>query len=312
MARSAPGKHRRRGLSLVQLTAMFPDDATAEQWFVCSRWPHGPCCPGCDSDRVAIVRTRKPQPYRCRDCRMCFSVKTGTLMQGSNLGCQTWAIALYLLSTGLKGTSSMKLHRDVGITQKSAWHLAHRIRETWRKEHVMFSGPVEVDETYVGGTETNKHASQRLHQGGGTGGKVPVVGAKDRATNRVMAEVVNATNRPTLQGFVRDYTVPGAAVYTDDALAYRDLQGYAHASVKHSAKEYVNGQAHTNGVESFWSMLKRGYHGTFHHLSEKHLGRYVGEFSGRHNIREAGTLDQMTAIVKGLDGKRLRYRDLVQ
>ena len=169
---------------------------------------------------------------------------------------------------------------------------------------------MECDETYVGGKENNKHASKKLNVRG-TVGKTAVAGVKDRATNRMIAETVNATDRPTLQGFIREYTVPGAAVYTDDALAYRDLRGSQHESVKHSAKEYVNGEAHTNGVESFWALLKRGYNGTFHHLSEKHLGRYVGEFAGRHNIRPLDTLSQMTVIAKGLTGKRMRYRELV-
>ncbi len=134
----------------------FPDNATAEQWFVETRWPSGVQCPACASDNVQARPTRKPQPYRCRSCRTDFSAKTGTLMQGSNLGFQTWVIALYLLTTGLKGTSSMKLHRDLGVTQKTAWHLAHRIRETWAAHAAAFDGPVELDEAYLGGKEDHE------------------------------------------------------------------------------------------------------------------------------------------------------------
>ena len=175
----------------------------------------------------------------------------------------------------------------------------------------MFAGPVKVDESYFGGREENKHESKRLHQRGGAVGKAPVVGAKDRATNRVSANVINHADKLTLQGFIRDRVLPGVEVYTDEHVEYRDLIGYQHASVRHTAKEYVNGIAHTNSAESFWALLKRSYHGTFHHLSEKHLNRYVGDFAGRHNIRSQGTITQMASIAKRLAKKRLRYQNLV-
>ena len=313
MAHNAPGKHFRKGLSLVEVTRMFPDDATAERWFTEIRWPNGPRCPHCGSDNIQSETAHKTMPCRCRACRKWFSVKTGTVMQSSKLGLQVWALASYLLTTGIKGQASMKLHRDLGVTQKTAWHLAHRIRETWAKaDGPPFAGPVEVDETYVGGKRKNMPKAKReTLEGRGAVGKVAVAGAKDRATKRVSAATVPATDGPTLQGFVRARAEAGAKVYTDDARAYRGMPDFDHEAVQHSVGEYVRGMAHTNGMESFWAMLKRGYQGTYHHMSPKHLDRYVTEFEGRHNDRDADTIDQMADMGRGMVGKRLRYNDLI-
>ena len=314
MAQKAPGKHFRKGLSLTALTRMFPDDETAEKWFAEVRWPNGPACPYCGSVNVQSGIKHRTMTHRCRDCpdRRMFSLRTGTAMQSSKLGYQIWAIATYLLTTNLKGVSSMKLHRDVDITQKSAWFLAHRLRKSFDgKAGGPMAGPVEADETYIGGKARNMHASKRRElRGRGGVDKTAVAGIKDRATGRVAAKVVARTDGATLRGFVEDHAADGAKVYTDEASAYNGLEN--HEAVRHSVGEYVRGMAHTAGVESFWSMLKRGYNGTYHHLSPEHLQRYVREFEGRHNIRNQDTLDQMAAIVRGLDGKRLRYDDLTR
>ena len=256
----------------------------------------------------------KTMPYLCRNkgCGKRFSLKTGTVMQSSKLGYRVWVIALYLLLTNLKSVSSMKLHRDLEVTQKSAWHLAHRLRKALTEGNTgLFSGPVECDETYIGGKRKNMPKSKRKElEGRGPVGKAAIVGAKDRATGKVVAQAVKDTGSESLQGFVGEHAAGNAKVYTDDAKAYKGMK-FDHESVCHSVGEYVRGMAHTNGIESFWSMLKRGYHGTFHHFSEKHLQRYVDEFAGRHNVREHDTINQMEHVVASMVGKRLMYRDLI-
>ena len=189
----------------------------------------------------------------------------------------------------------------------------HRIREAWggKDGEPKFAGPVEVDETYMGGKRKNmSNAKRATLEGRGAVGKTAVVGAKDRATKQVAARVVESTDKPTLQGFVGEHAAPGATVYTDEAAAYEGIP-YHHETVKHSVAEYVRGMAHTNGMESFWSMLKRVHTGTFHKMSPKHLGRYVRQFAGKHNLREEDTLDIMRHVAAALIGKRLMYSKLI-
>ena len=316
MTKKAPGKHYRKGIDLMELGDMFSSEEKAEAWFIKHRWDDNVRCPYCGSVNIRKNKNRKRLGFYCNPCRRPFTVKVGTFMHDSKLPLRKWAIGLYLYSTNLKGVSSMKLHRDLGISQKSAWHMSHRIRQLFAEAtHAKTDAEVEVDETYVGGKVGNMpHAKRRewraKHGGRGTQGKTAVVGMRNRETGKVQAQVVSDTKKDTLQSFVIERTKDDATVYTDEARAYIGLPRN-HATVNHRIGEYVKDKVTTNGMESFWATLKRGLNGTYHAVSPKHLNRYVDEFSGRHNQRELDTEEQMATLARNGINRRLSYKDLI-
>ncbi len=299
-------------LSILQLMDMFPDDETAERWFVSKRWPDGVCCPHCQSKNVQEKTTHPRMPFRCRTCRKFFSVKSNCFMENSKIGYRAWALAIYLMISHVKGVSSLQLHKELGVAQETAWFMEHRIRNAWDADSIKFSGEVEVDECFIGGLERNKHANKRLRQGGGTAGKFVVVGVYDRDSRMVAAKVVEDTKSTTLQKFVTEHTTREAIVNTDEARAYWGLPRRRKV-VDHQAKQYSIPEtgATTNRIESFWAIIKRAYKGTYHWMSGKHLQRYVDEFVWRANNRELDAEDRMAQTVRDGVGKRLRYKDLI-
>lgn len=303
-------------ISVPELFRIFPDEETCIRWFEQARWNGIPTCPHCGSQDGISRPKSKPDYYWCKACRVHFNVKTNTPFHAAKKPLQEWVYVIYSVLTGRKGISAMQLSKELGVQYRTAWHMLHRVREACKGEGFKLANVVEVDETYVGGKERNKHESKKRKAGRGTVGKTPIIGARERG-GKVTAQPLEATDGRSLIQFVETHTEPGATVYTDDAAAYTALptilNQYQHESVKHSAGEYVRGEIHTNGIESVWSVFKRSVIGTWHHVSNKHLGRYVNEAAFRLNEGdcEVDTIDRMTALAKRLGGKRLTYADLI-
>lgn len=298
--------------TLLQLMDAIPDEQTAIDHFTAIRWRNGPFCPyeGCNSRKIYHFGDHRT--HKCGVCRRRFSIKVGTIFEDTKIPIRKWLMAVWLITSHKKGIASTQLAKDLGLTQKSAWFVLHRLRYAARTMSFNrpLDGEVEVDECFVGGKAANRHRGDPKNAPG-TAGKTPVIGALQRGGPTVAGVIAN-TDTATLDGFVHAFVSPSAAlVSTDEHSGYRHLsRTFNHGVVRHSAGEYVRGATHTNSIEGFWSLLKRQIVGIHHFVSPKHLNAYVGEATWRFNLRDIGEGERVNFLLAQSDG-RLTYRALI-
>ncbi len=306
--------------TLLQAIQYFKNEQVCIDAVASLRWPDGPVCPHCEAKEPYYLATQKR--WKCRSCRKQFSVKVGTIFEDSPISLTKWLPALWMLVNHKNGVSSYEIHRALGISQKSAWFLLHRLRtalrnKSWDKMAFGDEGPVELDETFVGGRVKNMHKDKRKRYEGtrGTWGKTVVFGMLDRDMRQVRAKVVPNVKRETLQNEIINMVKPGATIFTDDSQVYNGAHRlYVHEVVNH-LDEYVRGRVHTNGIENFWSLLKRTLKGTYVAVEPFHLDRYVDEQVFRFNNRATkenplNDADRFVAALAQVSGKRLTFKEL--
>jgi len=298
--------------TLIEAVRHFSDEAVCRDFMAQLRWPDGVVCPRCEAMTIGYIASRSL--WRCKACKYEFTVKKGTIFEDSPIPLSKWLPALWMYSSFKKGVSSHQLAKNLGVTQKSAWFMAHRIRLAMELGHFEspLSGEVEADETFIGGLATFQHENRRKHIGTGASGKTIVMGLLERGESpQVRAKVIQSRRKGTLQGMVRASVAPGSAVYTDALLSYMGLDSeYIHGVVDH-AERYVQDRIHTNGLENFWSLFKRMIYGTHHSVDPEHLDRYLAEATTRFNGRKASESARFASTTSGVIGKRITYRQLI-
>ena len=298
--------------SLMEAIRFFADRDNALGYLVSIRWPDGVTCPHCNSEAVGFLESRRIWKCKNRECRKQFSIKIGTIFEDSPIGLDKWLTAIWLIANCKNGVSSYEIARDVKVTQKSAWFMLQRIRRAMQEgTGILLSGEVEADESFIGGKARNMHASKRKERicGRGPKGKMIVMGVLERKGS-VRASVVPTRRKKDVQAEVRKHVAPGSTVYTDELLSYDGLASdYAHQVINH-AEEYVRGSVHTNGMENFWSLLKRGLAGTYVSTEPFHLFRYVDEQAFRFNHRKLTDAERLGIVCKRAVGRRLTWMEL--
>jgi transposase-like protein len=298
--------------TLQEAIKYFLDDLVCIDFVASMRWENGiAICPNCENTNTTFLSTRKI--WKCRNCKKQFSVKVGTIFEGSNVGLDKWICAVWLIVNAKNGVSSCEIHRAIGVTQKTAWFMLHRIRYALQNgTFEKLSGEVEVDETFVGGKAKNMHKWKREQkiQGRGSVGKTAVMGLLERKGN-VRAKVIAKVDRETLHIEVKDNVETDSNLFTDEWRSYRGLdEQYVHQVINHSI-EYVRGNVHTNGIENFWSLLKRSIKGTYVSVEPVHLSKYVDEQVFRFNERKDNDKGRFIKAISGISGKRLKYNELI-
>jgi transposase-like protein len=290
--------------NLIELTEYFPTDQSCREYLEKMRWNGTPICPHCDNN--TSYKFQDGKYYKCKACQKKFTVLIGSIFEDTKISLKKWFIAIYIFTSHKKGISSIQLGKDIGVTQKSAWHMLHRIRYAFgnQEPEILEGDIVEVDETYIGG---KRRGGKR---GRGSENKTAVIGLVERNGRVITAPVPNVKAK-TLLPIVREKVAKDTRIMTDDLLSYRNLGfEYDHQTIAHSKKEYVNGEVHTNTIEGYWSHLKRGIFGIYHQVSEKHLQRYCTEFSFRYNTRKGGEVERFDGVLNQSNG-RLMYQTLI-